>query len=169
MALQLFQTRPGVDIYQPQSDPFWDEVMKRGRLRLGIAEAHPRGASIRPVIKRIKEGWAFFNMPDMDFGERDAAFVPFFGMPAATLLAPSRMARALNMATQAVVVEMLPHGQGYRVRLSEPFTEFPTDDPVADTRWLNEWIEAQVLHHPAQYLWVHKRFKTRPFGQPKVY
>ena len=111
----------------------------------------------------------FFNLPDMDFGRKDAAFVPFFGVPAATLLAPSRMARLLGMAVQPVVAEMLPGGRGYRVRFHEPFAGFPTDDAEADTGWLNRWIEERIRECPAQYLWVHKRFKTRPHGEPKLY
>jgi KDO2-lipid IV(A) lauroyltransferase len=112
---------------------------------------------------------AFFNLPDLDFGERDAAFVPFFGVPAATLLAPSRMARALDMVVQPVIAEMLPGGQGYKVRFGDPWTHFPTDDALADTAAMNRWIEEEIRRNPAQYRWVHKRFKTRPQGEASVY
>jgi Kdo2-lipid IVA lauroyltransferase/acyltransferase len=169
VAVQLFQTRIGVDIYQTQSDPFWDRVLTKGRLRFGRGVAYPRGASVRPVIKHIKEGYAFFNMPDMDFGPRDATFAPFFGVSAATLMAPSRMAKSLNMLVQPVVVEILPGGVGYCVRFLPALTEFPTDNPVHDTLWMNQFIESLVLQNPSQYLWVHKRFKTRPPGQAGVY
>ena len=120
-------------------------------------------------MRAIKRGDAFFNLPDMDFGARDAAFVPFFGVPAATLLAPSRMARALGMVVQPVVSEMLPGGQGWRIRFLEPWTDFPTDDAVADTARMNRWIEQEVRRLPEQYLWVHKRFKTRPEGEAGLY
>lgn len=169
VAVQLFQTRMGVDIYQTQSDPFWDRVLTKGRLRFGRGVAYPRGASVRPVIKHIKEGYAFFNMPDMDFGPRDATFAPFFGVPAATLMAPSRMAKSLNMLVQPVVVDMLPGGKGYRVRFFSALTAFPTDQPEQDTLWMNQFVEKLVLENPAQYLWVHKRFKTRPDGETGVY
>ncbi|MFM2450089.1 MAG: hypothetical protein RIS44_2539 [Pseudomonadota bacterium] len=169
VAVQLFQTRMGVDIYQTQSDPFWDRVLTKGRLRFGRGVAYPRGASVRPVIKHIKEGYAFFNMPDMDFGPRDATFAPFFGVPAATLMAPSRMAKSLNMLVQPVVVDMLPGGKGYRVRFFSALTAFPTDQPEQDTLWMNQFVEKLVLENPAQYLWVHKRFKTRPNGETGVY
>ena len=105
----------------------------------------------------------------MDFGRKDAEFVPFFGVPAATLLTPSRMARLLHMTVQPVVAEMLPGGQGYRVRFLEPWTHFPTDDALADTAEVNRWIEDEIRRNPAQYLWVHKRFKTRPRGEPSLY
>ena len=105
----------------------------------------------------------------MDFGERDAAFVPFFGIPAATLLAPSRLARALNMIVQPVLADILPGGAGYRVRFMPAWEHFPSDDPIADTAAMNRWIEEQIRANPAQYLWVHKRFKTRPAGEPSMY
>jgi KDO2-lipid IV(A) lauroyltransferase len=168
-ALQLFQPRPGVDIYAPQSNPVLDAALLRGRSRLGHDEFYRRQDGARAVVRAIKRGLAFFNPADMDFGPRDAAFVPFFGHPAATLLAPSRMARGLNMVVQPVVAEMLPGGQGYVVRLLEPWTDWPTDDPVADAAAMNRFIEAQIRRCPAQYLWVHKRFKTRPPGEPPVY
>ncbi|MEK0417879.1 MAG: hypothetical protein RI949_1885 [Pseudomonadota bacterium] len=169
VAVQLFQSKVGVDIYQPQRSPYFDRVLKQGRLRFGRGEALPRGVSIRHLMKRIKDGHPFFNMPDQDFGEKDAAFVPFFGVPAATLLAPSRMARAWDMVVQPVVVDMLPKGQGWRVRFLDPWTDWPTDDAQADTARMNAFIEAQILRDPAQYLWVHKRFKTRPVGEASVY
>lgn len=168
-AVLLFQTRKGISIYQEQSDTVLDAAIRRGRLRLGNAEIFPRDQSGKALFRAIRRGDAFFNLPDMDFGERDAAFVPFFGIPAATLLAPSRLARALDMVVQPVVAEALPGGQGYRVRFLPAWTDFPTDDPLADTAALNRWIEAEIRRLPAQYLWVHKRFKTRPAGEASLY
>ena len=168
-AVQLFQTRSGIDIYRPQSSPYLDRVLKQGRLRFGRGECYPRGTPIRTLIKRIREGCPLFYMPDQDFGARDSIFVPFFGVSAATLEAPSKMARLLDMVVQPVLTEMLPGGQGWRVRFLEPLQGWPTDDPVADAVALNAFIEAQVREMPAQYLWVHQRFKTRPPGEPPVY
>ena len=168
-ATQLFQQRKVGSIYQRQSDAVMDAAMRRGRLRFGNAEIFPRSDSAKPLLRAIRRGEAFFNLPDMDFGERDAAFVPFFGVPAATLLAPSRMARAMNMVVQPVVAETLPGGQGYLVRFLEPWPDFPSDDALADTALMNRWIETEIHRNPAQYLWVHKRFKTRPAGEPSLY
>ena len=168
-ATQLFQTRRVGSIYQAQSDPVIDAAMRAGRLRFDQGELFARSDSAKPLIRAIKRGDAFFNLPDMDFGARDASFVPFFGVPAATLLAPSRMARALNMVVQPVVAEMLPGGQGYRVRFLPAWTDFPSDDALADTAAMNRWIEAQIRANLAQYLWVHKRFKTRPPGEASLY
>jgi KDO2-lipid IV(A) lauroyltransferase len=169
VATQLFQKQWVASIYQQQSDAVMDAAIRRGRLRFGLAEIFPRSDSAKPLLRAIRRGEAFFNLPDMDFGARDAAFVPFFGVSAATLLAPSRMARALNMVVQPVVAEMLPGGQGYRVHFMPAWDDFPSDDALDDTTRLNRFIELQIRKNPAQYLWVHKRFKTRPPGEPPLY
>jgi KDO2-lipid IV(A) lauroyltransferase len=164
-ATQLFQRRLAFDVYTPQSVAVFDAALLRGRGRFGRAEFLRREDGVRA----IRSGRAFFNAPDMDFGLRDAAFVPFFGQPAATLLAPSRLARSLGLAVQPIVAEILPGGQGYRVVFGEPWTDWPTADPEADAARMNAFIEAQILQRPAQYLWLHKRFKVRPPGVPPVY
>ncbi len=169
-ASQLLQSRPVATIYQAQSNPYFDEVLRAGRTRFGQGAIFSRRDGLRPLMRAIREqGMLFINLPDMDFGRREAAFVPFFGVPAATLLAPSRLARALGMAVQPVVAELLPGGQGWRVRFLEPLADWPSDDAEADMARMNRWIEAEVRRDPAQYLWVHKRFKTRPPGEPKLY
>jgi Kdo2-lipid IVA lauroyltransferase/acyltransferase len=168
-AILLCQPRPGASIYQTQSNPLLDKLMKRGRLRLGDAEIFPRSDSVKPLLRAIKAGRGFFNLPDMDFGMQDAAFVPFFGVPAATLLAPSRMARMLGMVVQPVIAELKPGGQGWVVRFMPALEGFPTADAPADTQRLNAYIESEILQRLPQYLWVHKRFKTRPPGEPGMY
>jgi len=169
VATQVFQRQQVASIYQEQSDRVMDAAIRRGRLRFGQGDVFPRSDSAKPLIRAIRNRWAFFNLPDMDFGLRDAAFVPFFGVPAETLLAPSRMARALDMVVQPVVAEMLPGGAGYVVRFEALWADFPSDDALADTARMNRWIEAEIRRNPAQYLWVHKRFKTRPPGEPTLY
>ena len=168
-AVLLFQKRKVVSMYQRQSNPVMDRALRRGRVRLGNVEIFSREEGGRLLVRAIRRGDAFFNLPDMDFGMRDAAIVPFFGIPAATLLAPSRLARALDMVVQPVIAEMLPGGEGYRVRFEAPWADFPTDDPLADSARMNRWIEAEIRRNPAQYLWVHRRFKTRPPGEPSLY
>ena len=168
-ATQLFQRRMVVDVYAPQSVAAFDAALLKGRGRFGRAEFLRREDGARAIVRAIRGGRVFFNAPDMDFGLRDAAFVPFFGQSAATLLAPSRLARSLGMAVQPIVAEILPGGQGYRVVFGEPWTDWPSDDPQADAARMNAFIEAQIRQRPAQYLWLHKRFKARPPGAPPVY
>ncbi len=170
VATQLFQKQWVASIYQAQSNPVLDAAIRRGRLRFEQGEVFARQESALPLVRAVKKKKAaFFNLPDMDFGARDSAFVPFFGVPAATLLAPSRLARSLGMAVQPVVAEALPHGRGWRVRFLDPWTDWPTDDAEADAARMNAWIETEIRRNPAQYLWVHKRFKTRPEGQASLY
>jgi KDO2-lipid IV(A) lauroyltransferase len=168
-AVTLFQKRWIGTIYQRQSNPVFDAAMRHGRLRHGGGEVFARSETALPLVRAIKRGAGFFNLPDMDFGARDAAFVPFFGVPAATLLAPARMAASLKMTVQPVVAHLLPGGQGYRVQFQPPWTDFPSGDELADTRRINAWIESQIRLDPAQYLWVHRRFKTRPEGEVPLY
>jgi Kdo2-lipid IVA lauroyltransferase/acyltransferase len=168
-ATQLFQSRRGATIYQRQSNPVFDAAVRAGRERFGDSVLFSRHDSAKPLIRAIRQDrLGFFNLPDMDFGRKDSEFVPFFGVPAATLIAPAKMARLLGMVVQPVVAEMR-QGGGWRVTFHEPWQGWPTDDPVADTLRLNQWIEAEVRRHPAQYLWVHKRFKTRPAGESPLY
>ena len=169
VATQLFQGRKVASIYQAQSNPVFDDAMRRGRLRFGLAEVYARSERALPLVRAIRRGAAFFNLPDMDFGARDAAFVPMFGVPAATLLAPARMARALGMTVQPVLAEILPAGAGYRVRFLPHWADFPGDDDLAAATRMNRWIEDEIRRNPAQYLWVHKRFKTRPPGETGFY
>jgi KDO2-lipid IV(A) lauroyltransferase len=168
-ATQLFQRRMVLDVYTPQSNAVFDAALLRGRGRFGLAEFLKRDEGARPIVRGIRRGRVFFNAPDMDFGLGGAAFVPFFGQPAATLLAPSRLARSLGLAVQPVVAEVLPGGQGWRVIFGEPWTDWPTDDAEADAARMNRYIEDAIRERPAQYLWVHKRFKARPPGAPSIY
>jgi Kdo2-lipid IVA lauroyltransferase/acyltransferase len=171
VSTQLFQTKKVGSIYQAQSNAVFDAAMRRGRLRFGNAQVFERhGSGVLPLIRAIrKDGVAFFNLPDMDFGRRETVFAPFFGILASTLLAPSKLAKSLGMVVQPVVAEMLPGGRGWRVRFLDPWTHWPTDDPAADAATMNAWIEQEIRRLPAQYLWVHRRFKTRPEGEPGLY
>jgi Kdo2-lipid IVA lauroyltransferase/acyltransferase len=103
----------------------------------------------------------------MDLGPRDSVFVPFFGVPAATVTATSRLARATGAVVLPFVVRMTD--EGYVGTFHPPWHDLPVDDPVATATRINAFIEQEVLRMPAQYLWSHKRFKTRPPGEPSFY
>lgn len=169
-ALMLFQSRPAVDVYQTQSNPLIDAQILAGRMRFSPERSRvvSRHEGIRPVMRAIREGFGFVNAPDMDFGPRDSAFVPFFGIKTCTLLAPSRLARSMDMLVQPIVVTLLPEG-GVDVHFGEPLPDYPSDDPEVDAARFNRWLQQRILEAPAQYFWVHKRFKTRPPGEPSLY
>jgi KDO2-lipid IV(A) lauroyltransferase len=169
LALGLNQRAPGVCIYQRQSNPVFDARLRAARSRFGTTHLVNRHEGVRSVLRHIRNGYSFVNSPDQDFGPKDSAFVPFFGVPACTLLAPAKIATAMKTPVQPVVVTMLPDGQGYQIELCEPPPGYPSGDLVADARALNDWLETKVREQPAQYFWVHKRFKTRPEGEASLY
>jgi KDO2-lipid IV(A) lauroyltransferase len=160
---------PLCSIYTSQRNPVFNEALRKGRTRFRPIKLFSRAEGIKPVIRAMREGLPFFMLPDMDFGAKDAEFVSFFGMPAATLTAPARIAAATNAKIIPVVANFLPNYQGWIVRFHPPWKDYPGDDIVAATRQMNEFIEARALEIPSEYFWAHKRFKTRPPGAPDVY
>lgn len=158
-----------VSIYSKQKDPIFDHLLYAGRKRFGDQLLLSRQEGARPTVKAMKSGRPLYYLPDMDFGERDSLFVPFFGVPAATITGLSRLAHAARAAVIPCVTRMLPGGQGYQVEVGDAWDSFPTDDTAADTRRMNAFIEETIRSMPAQYYWVHRRFKTRPPGSHGLY
>jgi KDO2-lipid IV(A) lauroyltransferase len=105
----------------------------------------------------------------MDYGQRDTIFVPFFGVNAATITGVSRLARMAGARVLPCVTHMQPDGKGYFVRFLPPWEDYPGASIEADTLRMNAFVEEQVRQMPEQYLWVHKRFKTRPPGEASWY
>lgn len=158
-----------VSVYSKQKDPVIDRLLYRGRTRFGDQYILSRQEGMRAVIRALRAGRPLYYLPDMDYGPRDAIFVPFFGVPAATIPALSRMARLADATVLPCIPRMLPGGEGYVLEIREPWSDFPGPDVEADTRRMNAFIEAEVLKMPEQYFWLHKRFKTRPPGEKSVY
>jgi KDO2-lipid IV(A) lauroyltransferase len=157
-------------IYSRQKNKVFDEALLKGRLRFERpVKLFSRNEGIKPIIRAMRNGFPFLMLPDMDFGAKDAEFVPFFGIPAATLTAPARIAAATGANVIPVVATFLPNYQGWKVTFFPPWENYPGNDIVAATRQMNAFIEARVLEAPSEYFWTHKRFKTRPSGMPGVY
>ena len=156
-------------IYAVQSDPVFDRLLLRGRQRFGDQLLLSRQESVRASVRAMKSGRPLYYLPDMDFGRKESIFVPFFGIQTATIPGLSRLARLANATVVPCVTRILPGSQGYAVEVGEPWADFPSDDVEADTRRMNAWIEAAVRSMPEQYYWVHRRFKTRPPGEPRPY
>jgi KDO2-lipid IV(A) lauroyltransferase len=159
----------GVSVYSRQKNPAFDRVLLHGRTRFVTPVLFSRQDGIRPVVKAVREGLPFYYLPDMDFGGRDAVFVPFFGVQAATITGLSRLARLAKAVVVPAVTRQLPGAQGYVLKFYPAWEHYPTDDPEADTRRMNAFIEDRVREMPEQYYWVHKRFKTRPPGEAGIY
>lgn len=159
----------GCSIYTRQRNRVFDAALRRGRSRFHPPTLLSRGEGVKPILRAMRSGQPFFMLPDMDFGPRESTFVPFFGVPAATLTAPARIAGLARAKVIPVVATFLPDYRGWRVKFYPPLEDFPGDDVVAATRRLNGWIEERVLEAPSEYFWTHKRFKTRPPGEPSLY
>lgn len=160
---------PICSIYVPQKNKEFDALLRRGRERRGPVRLVTRKEGIKPILRALREGLPYLMLPDMDFGEKDAEFVPFFGVPAATLTALGRLSAATGAKVIPVVATFLPNYKGWRVVFYPTWENFPGDDILAATRRMNAFIEDRVRETPAEYFWTHKRFKTRPPGEPPLY
>jgi KDO2-lipid IV(A) lauroyltransferase len=158
-----------VSIYANQKNLLFNAALYRGRMRFGNTLLLSRQEGTRKAIKAMRDGRPFYYLPDMDYGQRDTIFVPFFGFPAATITGLSRLARLSGAAVVPCLTRMLPGGAGYAVELQPPWPDYPGESIEADTRRMNAAIEAWVTALPEQYFWLHKRFKTRPPGEARVY
>ena len=156
-------------MYVAQKNAVFDEVLRAGRARFKPVKLFTRQDGIKPILRALKEHLPYFMLPDMDFGEKDAEFVPFFGVPAATLTATARIAATTGAQVMPVIATFLPNYQGWRVKFYPVWENYPGPDMVAATRRMNEFIEERVREAPAEYFWTHKRYKTRPNGEPSFY
>jgi KDO2-lipid IV(A) lauroyltransferase len=159
---------PGLFMYQRIRNPVVDLQIRRGRTRFG-STAVERKDDLRAMAREMRRGTPFYYLPDQDAGRFRGIFVPFCGIPAATVPMLSRFARLADALVIPAFPRYLPWGRGLEVILDPPLDPFPTKDQAADTALMNRVIEARVRTMPAQYFWVHRRFKTRPPGEPPIY
>ncbi|WP_077034644.1 lysophospholipid acyltransferase family protein [Pelomonas sp. KK5] len=156
-----------VTIYARQKNPWLDAFIRDKRLRLGTGIVFSRQEGVRSSVRALREGYRLYYLPDQDHGLRDGVFADFFGVPAATITGLPRLAGM----TKAKVIPCFPRRErgGYTMVLQAPLDDFPSGDLTADARRMNAVIEQQVLQVPAQYFWLHRRFKTRPPGMGSIY
>ena len=156
--------------YTPSSDPDIDALMREGRQRFNESFLVSRHDGVRGLIRLLRKGIPVYYLPDMDFGIEGAVFAPFFGIQAATLLSTAQIARSWQ-AKVLPIVSRLDEATGvYQVEMMPPIPDFPgPEGPEADTARINALLEDWIRRDPAQYYWVHRRFKTRPEGEPKPY
>ena len=156
-------------IYSKQQNEVVDQALLKGRSRFRPVTLLSREKGVKPIIRAMRDGLPFIMLPDMDFGLRDAEFVPFFGVPAATLTATARIAAATHANVVPMITTFLPNYKGWKTTFYPAWENYPGDDIVEATRRMNAFIEERVLEAPAEYFWAHKRFKTHPPGTPNVY
>ncbi|MEQ6343058.1 MAG: LpxL/LpxP family Kdo(2)-lipid IV(A) lauroyl/palmitoleoyl acyltransferase [Gammaproteobacteria bacterium] len=152
--------------YRPHNNALFEEVMRRARQRHGSVIDH---GNIRAMLRALKNNKAVWYSPDQDYSGNHSVFVPFFGVSAATMTATAELARLGNASVIPIFPERLPGDQGYRITLQPALENFPSGDAEKDTARINALFEAQVRLIPEQYLWVHRRFKSRPTGSKGVY
>lgn len=156
-----------ISVYSNQSNAVFNDRLYRGRLRFGASELLSRQEGIRRAVRAMKAGKPFYYLPDLDYGRDDAIFVPFFGVPAATITGLSRLSRLTGAAVLPVIARMTD--SGYVVTIQSPWQDFPGESIEDDTRRMNAFIEQEILKMPEQYFWLHRRFKTRPPGEQRPY
>jgi KDO2-lipid IV(A) lauroyltransferase len=154
-------------IYTRQRNPVLDDWVRQGRSRSERVKLFYRHQGVKQIVSGLREGDKLYLLPDMDFGREESVFVPFYGVQAATVPSLSRFARLGRARVLTAATRMTRHG--YCLEVGPVWPDFPTEDPVADTARMNRDLEAVINTMPDQYYWVHKRFKTRPEGEPGFY
>jgi len=163
----LAQHAPFHVMYREHKNALFEAVMKQARER--HYEKAIERSDIRGMLRSLKANQPVWYAPDQNYGREHSTFVPFFGIPASTITATSRLARMSGAAVVPFFQERVEGGMGYRLRLQPALENFPSDDIEEDTRRVNAVIEAEIRRVPDQYLWTHRRFKTRPPGEADVY
>ncbi len=153
-------------VYRPTKNALLSHTMFASFSRHGKPIAHD---DIRTMIRALKNNEAVWYAPDQSYRNKGAAMVKFFGIPAATTTATSRLARISGAAVLTYFPERLPGTAGYRVVIGPAFENFPGADPICDVERFNTLLEAQIRRVPEQYLWVHRRFKGLSADYPDYY
>ena len=158
-----------VCMYANQKNLYLTDLLLKKRARFGKQKLYSRQQGLRPILKGMRAGMPFIYPPDQDQGIKDGAFIPFFGVPAATMTSVPRIAFMTGAKVVPCITRMLPGSAGYVLTFYPAWENYPSGDDIADARRMNAFIEDRVREMPEQYFWVHKRFKTRPEGEAKFY
>jgi KDO2-lipid IV(A) lauroyltransferase len=164
----LSRERPMIYVYQRARSPLFDHYMRGGRTRFG-GEAFERDGSLKGLVRKLRKQRPLVYLPDQNPGRKRGVFADFFGIPAATHPALGRLAQLTDAAVIPAIPRQLPRGGGIEIVFRPPLTDYPTGDAENDAATMNAAIEQEVRRFPEQYVWVHKRFKVRPHGEPDFY
>ncbi|MGL5239579.1 MAG: kdo(2)-lipid IV(A) palmitoleoyltransferase, partial [Kluyvera ascorbata] len=160
--------RPMMATYRPHNDPLMEWVQTTGRLRSNKAMIDRR--NLRGLVQALKAGEAVWFAPDQDYGPKGSVFAPFFSVnEAATTNGTNVLSRLSGAAMLTVTMVRKPCQRGYMLHISEAMTDYPCGDEISAACYMNKIIEREILRAPEQYLWVHRRFKTRPRGEASLY
>ena len=156
-------------MYRPHKNPVYDYMQRKGRERHGEDSEVYQRKDVRGMLRALKSGRAVWYAPDQDYGIKQGVFAPLFGQPAATVTGTSRFARVGRALVVPYTVTRLDGDRGYRMKVYPPIEEIPSGDELQDAILVNQFVEARMRENPSQYMWVHRRFKTRPEGAANVY
>ena len=154
-------------IYTDQSNRIADAWILQGRQRFGSCRLFGRIEGVKPILEGLRKGQPLYLLPDMNFGPHESVFVPFYGVPAATVPSLSRFAKLGRAKVVPVLTRMTR--SGYTIEVLPAWSDYPTGDLLADTALMNTRLQDYINTMPEQYYWVHKRFKDRPNGEPAPY
>lgn len=156
-------------MYREHGNPVFDYIQRRGRERHNLDSLAVERDDVRGMLKLLRKGRAIWYAPDQDYGAKQSIFVPLFGIPAATVTATSKFARLGKAQVIPFTQKRLEDGSGYRLVVHPPLAGFPGETEEADCLRINQWVEGVLRECPEQYLWAHRRFKSRPEGEPRLY
>ncbi|KTC45623.1 lipid A biosynthesis lauroyl acyltransferase, partial [Pseudomonas putida] len=151
-------------MYREHRNALFDFVQRQGRERHNLDSLAVEREDVRGMIKLLRKGRAIWYAPDQDYGAKQSIFVPLFGIEAATVTATTHFARLGKARVIPFTQRRLEDGSGYRLVLHPPLEGFPGESEAADALRINQWVEQAVTECPEQYLWAHRRFKSRPAG-----
>lgn len=165
--LMINQVTPMGVIYRKNNDPVFERVITAGRKR--VFENVLERSDMRSIVRKLREGRVIWYSPDQDFGGRQSVFAPFFGISASTLTTTAQLARMGRANVCCAFHYREPVSHRYRLVFKPMPEEYPTGDELTDAMLTNQLIESGIRERPEQYMWVHRRFKTRPEGEPSLY
>ena len=153
------------NVYRPQNNKLFDKVMVKGYTKNGAVMI--KSKDTRSILKAIKNSLPIWYAPDQDLGINNSVFAPLFGIETATASATARLAK--NNNTRVIPYSFIRTKHGYEMSFDKPIKNYPSNDPIKDATTTNKILESQIIKAPEQYLWIHRRFKTRPDGQENFY
>jgi KDO2-lipid IV(A) lauroyltransferase len=158
---------PIAGMYRPHKHPLTEYIVTQSRLK--YATKMFKRDELRPIVNHLKSGGILWYAPDQDYRRGQSVFVPFFGHLASTITATHQLARLSKCKVIFFHVQRNEQKPYYTLTLSRPLNHFPSKDVLEDTTRVNQGIEEMVKNNPAEYLWIHKRFKTTPEGKKNPY
>jgi len=163
----LMRHHPSCFTYRELRNRVSDRLIRKAREKYSRKLIHRH--DLRSFIEALRTGEVVWYAPDQSQGKRRGVFAPFFGIPASTLKATTKLVKLTGAAVLPFAIQRLPDARGYALTIQPALENFPGENEVEDATRFNVLLESQIREHPEQYLWIHRRFKSRPTGEAKLY